>query len=160
MQVSDLDGFLTGLVVGPEMIMPNEWLPIIWGNDGPKFRDAKEAQRVIGIIMARYNEIVRDLHDPKQFGPIFWETKSGDAIAMDWAEGFFDAVRLRPKTWATLLGNQRGKSMMAPLIALWTDDAKKQFSVKGSDITCEVEEAADRIVDAVVDVYEYWKTKR
>lgn len=29
--VSDLDGFLTGIVVGPELILPSEWLPKVWG---------------------------------------------------------------------------------------------------------------------------------
>ncbi|MBT7745398.1 MAG: UPF0149 family protein, partial [Alphaproteobacteria bacterium] len=27
LQISDLDGFLTGIVVGPELIMPSEWVP-------------------------------------------------------------------------------------------------------------------------------------
>ena len=29
MMLSDLDGFLTGIAVGPELVMPSEWLPII-----------------------------------------------------------------------------------------------------------------------------------
>ena len=29
--LSDLDGFLTGIVVGPELIMPSEWVPLpLW----------------------------------------------------------------------------------------------------------------------------------
>jgi uncharacterized protein len=31
MGLSDLDGFLTGVVVGPELILPTKWLPVIWG---------------------------------------------------------------------------------------------------------------------------------
>ena len=31
MGLSDLDGFLTAIVIGPELIAPSEWLPIIWG---------------------------------------------------------------------------------------------------------------------------------
>ena len=31
MGLSDLDGFLSGLVVGPETILPSEWLPYVWG---------------------------------------------------------------------------------------------------------------------------------
>ena len=27
MGLSDLDGFLTGIAVGPELILPSEWLP-------------------------------------------------------------------------------------------------------------------------------------
>ena len=37
MGLSDLDGFLTGIVVGPELIMPSEWLPVIWGDEEPEF---------------------------------------------------------------------------------------------------------------------------
>ena len=37
MQLSDLDGFLTGIAIGPELIVPSEWLPAIWGGDEPVF---------------------------------------------------------------------------------------------------------------------------
>src|SRR3954470_23245190 len=37
MALSDLDGFLTGILVGPELIIPSEWLPHIWGGEPPKF---------------------------------------------------------------------------------------------------------------------------
>ena len=37
MGMSDLDGFLTGIVVGPELILPSEWFPVIWGGKEPDF---------------------------------------------------------------------------------------------------------------------------
>ena len=40
MGLSDLDGFLTGIAIGPELILPSEWLPVIWGGDSPKFKSA------------------------------------------------------------------------------------------------------------------------
>ena len=36
MSLSDLDGFLTGVVVGPELIMPSEWTRVVWGGEGPE----------------------------------------------------------------------------------------------------------------------------
>lgn len=30
MLLEELDGFIAGLLVCPEMISPNEWLPVIW----------------------------------------------------------------------------------------------------------------------------------
>ena len=37
MLLSGLDGFLTGIVVGPEPIATSEWLPVIWGGEEPQF---------------------------------------------------------------------------------------------------------------------------
>jgi hypothetical protein len=37
MGLSDLDGFLTGIAVGRELILPSEWLSVIWGGDEPVF---------------------------------------------------------------------------------------------------------------------------
>ena len=71
MQLSDLDGFLTGIAIGPELVKPSEWLPVVWGGDEPVFEDAEQAQTVIGTIMGRYNEILRVLDtDPEAYAPI------------------------------------------------------------------------------------------
>src|SRR3954469_18284136 len=61
MQISDLDGYLTGIAIGPELVMPSEWLPVVWGGEEPVFDDAEQARTVIGTIMSRYNEILRVL---------------------------------------------------------------------------------------------------
>src|SRR3984957_18525157 len=71
MGLSDLDGFLTGVVVGPELITPSEWLPVIWGGTEPEFETQKEMRTVLGSIMGRYNEIAACFNsDPEEFGPI------------------------------------------------------------------------------------------
>src|SRR5215471_18012836 len=59
MMLSDLDGFLTGIAIGPELVLPSEWLPLIWGGEAPEFADENEAKAVLGAIMSRYNEILR-----------------------------------------------------------------------------------------------------
>ncbi len=43
MQLSDLDGFLTAIAIGPELIMPSEWLPMIWGEGEPVFENTDDA---------------------------------------------------------------------------------------------------------------------
>ena len=102
--LSDLDGFLAGIVVGPELIMPGEWLPVVWGGEEPAFADADEARSVLGTIMGRHDEIARALDAaPDEFDPVFWEGPDGQVIVTDWAAGFLDAVRLRPRAWEPLL---------------------------------------------------------
>jgi uncharacterized protein len=61
MQLSELDGFLTGIAIGPELVMPSEWLPAVWGGEEPVFEDEAQARTVLGAIMGRYNEILRVL---------------------------------------------------------------------------------------------------
>lgn len=103
MGLSDLDGFLTGIVVGPELILPSEWLPVIWGGEEPEFETEQEMRTVLGTIMGRYTEIVACFNsDADEFDPIFWEGPEGDVIASDWAGDFLYAVALRADVWKAL----------------------------------------------------------
>jgi uncharacterized protein len=58
MDLSDLDGFLAGIIVGPESILPSEWLPVIWDGEEPEFASEDEMRTVLSAIMGRYDEIV------------------------------------------------------------------------------------------------------
>ena len=100
MDVSQLDGFLAGVVIGPEMVMPSEFLPVVWGGAHPDFADAAEAEAIIGSILGRYNEIAESLDaEPSEYAPVFWEDRTGNSITEDWAVGFMQAVALRSDAW-------------------------------------------------------------
>jgi uncharacterized protein len=119
MDLSDLDGFLAGIIVGPESILPSEWLPVIWDGEEPEFASEDEMRTVLSAIMGRYDEIVTCLNDEsKTFDPIFWEGPDGQVIAADWAAGFLDAVALRPKAWEPLITHHRAGIMMLPILLL------------------------------------------
>ncbi len=48
MCVSELDGYVAGLMLCPEMIMPSEWLPEVWGSDDePTFDSTMQAQETM-----------------------------------------------------------------------------------------------------------------
>jgi uncharacterized protein len=160
MQLSDLDGFLTGIAIGPELVKPSEWLPMIWGGEEPVFDDAEQARTVIGLIMTRYNEILRvlDTH-PRAYAPIFWEGPNGELIAADWAEGFADAVRLRPDAWRPLLEDRRANVLLTPILVLCDEPEG------GSPLDPEVraalrDEAAHGIPTCVAGIHAFWKGRR
>jgi len=45
------------------LLLPSEWLPLVWGGEAPQFADESEAKAVLGAIMARHNEILRQIAD-------------------------------------------------------------------------------------------------
>ena len=165
MSLSDLDGFLTGIVVGPELILPREWLPVVWGDREPTFGTVEEARSVLGTIMGRYNEIVRALDTaPDDLDPVFWEGPDGQVIVTDWAAGFLDAVRLRSKSWEPLIRHGEAGVLMVPLLVLGADDpAHPPFGgrpLPRGEIERLHAEGADIIPDCVVGIHAFWRERR
>jgi uncharacterized protein len=165
MHLSDLDGFLTGLVVGPQSVMPSEWLPVIWGGDEPEFQSADEARAVLGTIMARHNEIRHCLEtDPETFEPVFWTgVDEDDVIVTDWAIGFLEAVKLRPAAWEPLIAHRRAGTLFAPILLLGSDPNSSGFEGQGptEDEMVEIlDDARDLIPECVVGIHAFWKERR
>lgn len=162
MQLSDLDGFLTAIAIGPELIMPSEWLPVIWGEAEPVFESTEDAQSVIGAIMGRYNEILRLIqNEPDAYGPLFWETPDGHVVAADWAEGFMDGVGLRRNAWRPLLKSDEGSELLAPITTLLHDEDGNPLIEGEPDELAELRRlATDLIVPSVQAINSYWKAHR
>jgi len=160
MMLSDLDGFLTGIAIGPEPIMPSEWLPLVWGGEQPVFADGQEAQAVLGAIMSRYNQIVREVADGS-FQPILWAAPDGTAIAGDWAEGFGLAVSLRTTAWDPLLKAKRHALLLFPILALGVDqDFLSKFGLDTEDQEDIAREAPAILPACVMGIAEFWRDRK
>jgi uncharacterized protein len=109
MLLEELDGFIAGLLVCPDLIKPGEWLPIVWNRDSadqqPAFDNLDHVNRVLGLVMEHYNSVARTLMErPDRYSPLFSvDTRNGDILWELWIEGFEKAVELRPEAWQKLL---------------------------------------------------------
>jgi uncharacterized protein len=161
MMLSDLDGFLTGLAVGPELIAPSEWLPLVWGGDEePVFDSAAEAQSVLGAIMRRYNEILGQIADG-YIEPIFIETIAGEVIAADWAEGFMQAIALRAAAWEKLLTSEDHGHALIPILALCGDDEGEPLLDLPQEVAGQLFAEADELIPAcALEIAEFWRAAR
>jgi uncharacterized protein len=160
MLLSDLDGFLTGVAIGPEVVMPSEWLPQVWGGGEPVFDDYVQASAILGTITGRYNAILREVAEGA-FGPIFWGNADGVVIAADWAEGFMRAVALRVDAWEPLLRSKRHGRVLLPILALCADE--QGDSALGLEPDAEermMAEAAELIPVCVTEIAAYWRKRR
>ena len=165
MGLSDLDGFLTGIVIGPDLIMPSEWLPIIWGGDDPAFASTEEAKAIIGTIMGRYNEIITELDaGPDAFAPLFWDGSEGQVIVSDWAAGFMDAVKLRPKAWEPLIKDKDGRVLIMPLLVLGADDPDHppfgSRPLPDNEVQQLLQDGHNIIPECVLAIHLFWREHR
>ena len=112
MLLSEVDGFLAGIIVCPDMIVPSKWIPLIWGSDAPVFKDEKHAQQIIDTIMDRYNEIINQL-DQGRFQPLYDCFGKDEIIWEGWMEGFTFALKLRPEAWLKFVKSCSDTSQIA-----------------------------------------------
>lgn len=157
MMLSDLDGFLTGIVIGPELVPPSEWLPVVWGGEEPEFASVAQMQTVTGTIMGRYDAIALAMKaDPDGFVPIFYDGPLGDTVISDWAAGFIDAMKLRRHAWEPMLKHRRAKILADPLVIL--GDEEDFFERHTPAIERRFYAARpDVIKTCVIGIYEFWQ---
>ena len=161
MGLSYLDGFLTGIIVGPEPIPQSEWAPVIWGGEEPEFDSESETWTVLGTIMGRYHEIATCFHsDPDKFESLFLEGPNGEVIVSDWAGGFLDAIALRPKAWGRLFIDRQAKIMIEPFLVLNGDAELPARPDGAADEAKFFAEAPDLISTCVLGIHEFWKKSR
>jgi len=164
MDISQLDGFLAGVVIGPEMIAPSEFLPVIWGGDEPEFADKAEAETVLGSILGRYNELVDGLAaTPPQYAPLFWQDQAGNRITEDWAVGFMQAVALRPDAWEPALHDEETAVLLIP-IGIIAGVAEPEVAVTDESfpegfLDELLEDAPDVLPGCVLALREFWVTR-
>ena len=119
----ELDGFVTALIVCPEMVMPSEWLPIVWGDeDEAGFGSLGQAQATIGAVMSYYNRVAKGLaQSPPEYEAIFGSDPNSDETLWEpWISGFERAMRLRPEAWEVTLesDDEEVRSAIPMILAL------------------------------------------
>ena len=164
MDLSELDGFLAGLIVGPEAVPPSEWLPLIWDNEEPAFADAAQAELILGTILGRYNEIADSLDaDPVEYAPVFWQDFAGDTIVEDWAIGFMQAVSMRQAQWEPVLSDDDTAMLLIPIAAIaglsMPDAADDELALPEEVMDKLVEEAPDVLPSCVLGLRIFWRDR-
>ncbi len=115
MLLSELDGYLAGVLVCPDLIPPSEWLPGIWGEDeaAPLFDSVEELQGLTGLIMQHYNTISSKLQRGR-YEPILEVDPDGEELLWGfWMEGFARAMLLRPNSWRAIIESDDPDAVLA-----------------------------------------------
>jgi uncharacterized protein len=156
MDVTTLEGYLTALAIGPQSVMPSQWLPWVWDMDDgeaePEFVDDEQARRILSLIMRLYNGVIGSfMTDPDAFEPMFWRGKQRGAT--EWCEGFLLGLQFNDEAWALLSIGQ--PAWFTPFMRLGT--------AEGIDITASKGDAGEwmrEVAPSLVSINAYWRERR
>lgn len=155
----ELDGYLTGVAVSPDLLLPSRWLDRIWGENEPTFDSLEQLQTVIAAVMDRHNAIIAALDSgfkqmeakkPADYRPLFLAAsdKPKHDIVRAWARGFAKAMALAPERWGSIAEDERLQPLLAPFVG-FLDIAHPDFE-PADDIDELLDEAAAAIPRATI----------
>ncbi len=163
LRLDGAQGLLTALVVGPQAVGPEHWLPVILGGE-PLGAPSPRLQRLLDLLLRLKASIARGL-DINSYDPIFAEHETaGEESTIDaagWCEGFSLGVDLNAEIWEQRMQEDRTLlDFLAPVIALGVDDGV--FSeLRDPDQPPLSERERDLVVaqmaSILIDVRQYWQ---
>jgi uncharacterized protein len=126
MSLETLDGFFCALAVGPETVMPSEYLPVVWGGelpDGNAFASLDDANATLSLLMRHWNSILTELETDGVYGPLLDAPDQRGVPGRNWARGFMRGVGLRKSGWSEMFGSDEEAQLLTiPLVAGEMDD--------------------------------------
>ena len=157
--ISELDGFLTAVVSGPELMMPSQWMPEIWGDKEPEWESTQAFEHILSLMMRHMNAIVGSLMNPgSTFTPLLLESQIEDKsvlITDDWCEGYIRGVGMAPESW--LLAEEEVGAWLGA-IALFTNQTDLDLYKKFTDE--EISQLQQKIPAAAQAIHSYWLEQR
>lgn len=153
MDMITLEGFMSGISIGPRMLLPSQWLPWLWdmeaGKAEPGFQGKEQAGRIMSLLIRKYNGLLDAMESTSApFTPEFGHDTSRGAQA--WCAGFMLATRFDADAWSSLM--LMHPSWFTPFIRLGTAD--------GLDITNQLGDAAvwrNAVAPALLQIRSYWQ---
>lgn len=155
--ISELDGFLTALVSGPNVIQPTRWLEAVWGGEdfAPAWESNEDAEQIIALIIRHMNSITTTLIDaPETFDPIYMENDfNGEPVLNvdDWCQGYLKGIQLDPEGWQEL--DEDMEQALAPILVFGMEDGLDQMVNAEDDV---IEALQQEVVVAARALHAYW----
>ena len=97
----ELLGYIFGLAMTPDIVLPSEWLPIIFDNKYPDYDSEKQAEKMLRCLIEVYNSFTADFHNNALDFPFTEEFLMTDRMEKlyEWVSGLEEALALRDEFW-------------------------------------------------------------
>lgn len=164
MAMSELDGLLTAAVIGPELIQPSEWLPLVWGeteNDEMIWESDSQVQKYMGLLI-RYMNSIAALFDtnPQEFEALTYERTVGDKtvrVIDEWCWGFMRTVLLRSDAWKPLFNDEDSIDCMTVVSLYGTKSGREEIA---KNLRNNHDKLAELLNSSIIGIHGFWLKRR
>jgi uncharacterized protein len=163
MNVEQLDGFFAALIAGPEIVMPSEYYPEVFGgemSDTYEFGSLDEANEILGLMMRHWNTIAGTLNKDEVYVPLLLHDENGMFHGNDWAHGFMRGTLMRHDGWAELVDDDENGGCMVPIFMLHYEHGEDP-EMRPEPISPEKrEEVIVHMAAGLLQAYRYFRAQR
>ena len=156
----EMRGFLFVVATAPKLLMPSDWLPVIFAGEEAGFEDLAEAEAIMGTIMGCYNETVTAARLPERIPPAEVGIDPGDDEALRlWARGFVTGIDELENEWDEVLPSladhelEHFRGVLSDL-AVWVNPSASQTTLGLSD--SEMAERLDACRDLLPELLHWF----
>ena len=162
MTLDTLDGYLHAIAIGPQTIMPSQWLPKVWGENSammPPMESIDQLNHIMGLVMRHYNSIIHGFGLKPPLVAPYWDTYEYDIGEFEeadgWAYGFTEGVALNRAAWKPLFDSPLGQEWYRPIGLL----GEESCSADQDELTKtpeQREQLAQQIEDSLANSHAFW----
>jgi uncharacterized protein len=167
MNLTAAHGLMTSVVIGPRLIMPSRWLPVLFGERGEqrvKYINIRHARKINELVMGMYNEIVKEFteYDGEYFLPLLamegQDLRQAAFLSLkEWCGGFMEGVIMELEAWSQLTEDDENSWLMDTLLLFGTHEGLKEAERLSDD---QVFKKMLELPEALVEIYLYWLERR
>ncbi|MBE0429352.1 MAG: UPF0149 family protein [Thermoleophilia bacterium] len=128
-----LTGFLFAVGYSPEVILPSDWLPVVFDNQDPNYRSERELQEIVGALLSLYNYIAQEASEDKVHLPPGCHIHDDPVANFDpaplsrWAAGFDFGRLWLEDSWKACLPDEMEEELNTCVLIL-SFFADRQFA--------------------------------
>ena len=152
-------GYLTAVLSGPHMIMPNTWLPNVLGD--VDFASEEEAGQVMGLLMSLYNSTLMELESGEYEPMILSMEENYDEplpLPYGWCEGYIMGWNAHGEdTIDAMAQDEEAALNLGPVAAFMMYEEDQLLAPPNEAEHCQ---AADLLAESAVDLFRWWLPRR
>lgn len=157
--MSELDGFFTAIVSGPEPIPPSRWLPAVWGSHEPVWQSEDGFETIYQLMIRHYNDVVNSLMQPGfEFEPVFNENEVDGQrflVVNEWCFGYMRGVALAAEAWDR--GGEDIFNLLQPIMLFSDEPGWEVLDTLDDEQVADLQAAIPAVAQ---DIQAFWLARR